>query len=80
MAADDRAASREVMNMAELYHRDGTVCVDGWWCGNRTHTSVPPACGVVSAARILAAGTTAACGRRKGHPGPHRHVASGLEY
>ena len=59
------------VNTTWLYHRDGSVCVDGWSCQEHDHTSVPPRC------RAPASGEPVGCELPKGHPGPHLHLASG---
>jgi hypothetical protein len=59
------------MHTTWLYHRDDSVCVDGWSCQEQDHTSVPPRCSVP------AADEPAGCELPKGHPGPHLHLARG---
>jgi hypothetical protein len=66
----------EIKNVAKLYHRDGTTCVNDWSCLHEPHTSIPPVCGAESAAE----GANMVCELPGGHPGPHLHVATGREF
>ncbi len=65
------------MNVAKLYHRDGTACVDDWSCLGEPHTSIPPVCGALPAAE--ATDGAVACELPGGHPGPHLHTPTGHE-
>ena len=69
---------REIMNVAKLYHRDGTTCVDDWSCLGEPHTRIPPVCGAAPATGSACGSVT--CGLPGGHPGPHLHVATGHEF
>jgi hypothetical protein len=57
------------MIAARLYHRDSSVCVDGWSCGEQEHTSVPPRCDA-------AIDRQTDCELPKGHPGPHLRLTA----
>jgi hypothetical protein len=65
----------EIMNVAKLYHRDGTACVDDWSCPGEPHTRIPPVCGAAPAA-----GGAAACELPGGHPCPHLDIVTGHEF
>lgn len=57
------------MNTLQLYHLNGTLCIDRWSCTDQDHTRIPPAC-----AELLGAETaegSVACDLPAGHPGPH---------
>ena len=60
------------------YHPDGVACHDPGSCWGREHTNIPPRCAAEPATE-LARGLVV-CDLPQGHPGPHLHVATKLEF
>jgi hypothetical protein len=69
-----------------IYHPDGVACHDPGSCWGRKHTNIPPRCAAEPPPTEAAepatelAGDLVVCDLPKGHPGPHLHVATKLEF
>jgi hypothetical protein len=61
-----------------IYHLDGVACHDPGSCWGWKHTSIPPRCAAEPATEL--AGGLVVCDLPNGHPGPHLHVATKLEF
>ena len=61
------------MNTLQLYHANGTLCIDRWSCSDQKHTRIPPVCAKLP--RAATAEESVACDLPAGHPGPHLDAA-----
>jgi len=67
-----------IMIAHRIYHFDGTACHDPGSCWGRSHTNVPPRCAAEPVTDMADGMVT--CDLPKGHPGPHFHVETRVEF